>query len=84
MYCPAVAIPSSVFAGASDAGASGSGDWLTPEDATQEVKSIAPRTRPEITMASLEGDLFMFSLEHFLVQNPPVFCAGTLRLTIVV
>jgi hypothetical protein len=84
MYFPAVAATSSVFAGASDAGASGTGDWLTPEDAIQEVKSIAPRTRPERTIASLEGDLFMFSLEHFLVQNPLIFCAVTLRLTIVV
>jgi hypothetical protein len=35
-------------------------------------------------MASLEGDLFMFSLEHFLVQNLLIFCAGTLGLTMVV
>jgi hypothetical protein len=73
-----------VFAGASDAGASGVGDWDKVEDAMQEVKSIAPRTRPERIIASLEGDLFMFSLEHFLVQNPLIFYAAPLSLTIVV
>jgi hypothetical protein len=57
-----------VFEGASAAGASGAGDEATREEAMQEVKSIAPISKPEMTIASLDVDFFMFLLEHFRVQ----------------
>ena len=61
-----------MFEGASAAGASGAGDEATREEAMQEVKSIAPISKPEMTIASLDVDFFMFLLEHFLVQYDPV------------
>jgi hypothetical protein len=58
-----------VLAGASEAGVLGSGSCATGEEAIQEVRSIAPRTRPERTIASLDDDFFMVLLDHLYLNS---------------